>query len=159
MVRRYGCRSCSIRLRAGVETFAVFLRPLGFRQLFGIPNRNLANWHFHAADIIGKDVEELWDRMAEAANFEERVALAEAMLLRRTSKVSANSLIMSSAQYLFKHQGAPRVADVARIATLSVRSLNGALPVRWGSLQSGSPRSHDSRWLWTRERKTSMRLG
>ena len=59
--------------------------------------------------------------MAEAANFEERVALAEAMLLRRTSKVRANSLIMSSAQYLFKHHGAPRVADVARIATLSVR--------------------------------------
>jgi AraC-like DNA-binding protein len=111
----------SIRLRAEVETFAIFLQPLGFWQLFGIPNRILANRHFHAGEVIGKDVEELWDKMAEAASFDERVALAEAMLLKRTSKVCANSLIMSSAQYLFRHKGAPRVANVARIAVLSVR--------------------------------------
>jgi AraC-like DNA-binding protein len=111
----------SIRLRAGVETFAIFLQPLGLWQLFGIPNVKLANWHFEASEVIGKDIQELWDRMAEAASFEHRVLLAEAMLLKRISKVLANSLIMRSAQYLFKRKGAPRVADVARIACLSVR--------------------------------------
>jgi AraC-like DNA-binding protein len=111
----------SIRLRAGVETFAIFLQPLGFWQLFGIPNGSLADQHFVAGDVIGKGVEELWDKMAEAASFGERVAIAEAMLLKRTSKVCANSLIMSSAEYLFRHKGTPRVADVARIASLSVR--------------------------------------
>jgi AraC-like DNA-binding protein len=110
-----------IRLRAGVETFAIFFQPLGFWQLFGIPNGKLANWHFHARDVIGNDIEELWEKMAHARIFEQRVALAEAMLLKRMSKVQPNSLIMSSAQYLFRNKGMPRVSEVAGIASLSPR--------------------------------------
>lgn len=110
-----------IRLRAGAETFAIFLQPLGIWQLFGIPNGKLANWHFHARDLIGNDIEELWEKMAHAGIFEQRVALAEAMLLKRTSTVQPNSLVMSSAQYVFRHKGMPRVAEVAGIAGLSPR--------------------------------------
>ena len=70
-------RRVNIRLRAGLECFAVFFQPLGFWKLFRIPVREFINRHFDCSTVLGADIKRLRDRMAEAASFRERVELIE----------------------------------------------------------------------------------
>ena len=59
-----------IRLRGPVESFAVFFQPLGLWQLFRVPVTLMVNEGYRGDDVLGDEVRQLWQQMAEAGSFE-----------------------------------------------------------------------------------------
>ena len=116
-------RRVDIRLRGGLESFAVFFQPLGFWKLFKIPVREFINRHFDCSSVLGAEIKGLRDRMAAAASFRERVELFEGFLLDRISGSLDDTAIMHAALHLLRSGGTARVSDVASRASLSVRQL------------------------------------
>lgn len=114
-------RAGQIRLRGGLQSFAVFFRPLGLWQLFGLPIGELANKHFDCADVIGPPITRLWSQMAEVSSFRKRVDLVEKYLLKRAEHPAAISTMMCAANYLFENGWGAKVVVLANETNLSIR--------------------------------------
>ncbi|MBB5319374.1 helix-turn-helix domain-containing protein [Tunturiibacter empetritectus] len=114
-------RRANIRLRGGLQSFAIFFQPMAFWQLFGIPVRELANQHYDCCDVIGTDIHQLWNEMANNASFDKRVKLVEAFLLKKARRSIENTPIMSAALYMFAQNGKTRIDHIANRTSLSVR--------------------------------------
>ncbi|HZS55404.1 MAG TPA: helix-turn-helix domain-containing protein [Bryobacteraceae bacterium] len=110
-----------IRLRSPVDSFGIFFEPMGIRQLFGIPARVMMNQEYAAADVIGKSISLLWERMAESKCFDARVRIVEGHLIEEAAKASTCTVLMASARQIFRDQGAMRVRIYANDVSLSVR--------------------------------------
>jgi hypothetical protein len=48
-----------------IQSFGIFFQPFGLWQLFGIPMKECTNKAFAAGDVLGKQMEELWEILAE----------------------------------------------------------------------------------------------
>ena len=124
-VSAIGCiayRSPKLVLVGQVESFAIFLKPLGLWQMFGIPTRLMADTFFDAEAMLGREVQDLWHRMAETPDFGARVAATEAFLLRRLPRSTAEDQIISRAALsIFQQGGAGRMDAVAADCCLSMR--------------------------------------
>jgi AraC-like DNA-binding protein len=114
-------RRVSIRLRAPVESFGIFFQPLGLWQLFRVPLTLMVNQGYGGYDVLGKEIQQLWQQMAEVGSFGERVMLVEQHLLRRAATVRDCSPVLNSALHIFQEHGATRVSQLARGSGLSVR--------------------------------------
>jgi methylphosphotriester-DNA--protein-cysteine methyltransferase len=114
-------RPFNLHLSGGVESFAIFLQPLGFWQLFRLPTSSLVNQDFDGYAVLGAEGPQLWNRMAETATFAERVKVAEAYLLRRALNAERKTSIMNAALYMFRAKGAVRLNDVASHLSLGMR--------------------------------------
>jgi hypothetical protein len=110
-----------IRLRSPVDSFGIFFQPLGIRQLFGIPGRLLVNREYAANDVIGRGIFQLWERMAESKCFHTRVRMVEEHLLRAAASSFASTVVMASAQHIFREHGAMPVRFLANQTSLGVR--------------------------------------
>jgi AraC-like DNA-binding protein len=104
-----------------VLSFAVFLKPISLWQLFGIPSNIMVNQDYDAENVLGRDVLELWSRLAECATFRERIRAMEEYLLPFAARARGRTLIMRAAQYMLRRKGAVRVDEIAFHAALSVR--------------------------------------
>src|SRR6185312_2269483 len=100
---------------------SAFSSNLWVRQLFGIPERLLVNHEYTAVDVIGKSIFEVRDRMAETRCFGARVRIMEGHLVAAAAKASACTVIMASARWILREQGALRVSELADQTSLSVR--------------------------------------
>jgi AraC-like DNA-binding protein len=101
--------------------FAVFLKPISLWRLFGIPSKILVNKVYDAEDLMGRDVLELWSRMAECATFCQRIRAMEEYLLPFAVRARGRTLIMKAAQYMLRCKGSVRIDEIAFHAALSVR--------------------------------------
>lgn len=61
------------------------LTPAGARVLLGAPSAALGPWAVDLEDVIGVDSRELTDRIAGASGWEERFAIVDRVLMRRTA--------------------------------------------------------------------------
>jgi methylphosphotriester-DNA--protein-cysteine methyltransferase len=104
-----------------VLSFAVFLKPISLWQLFGIPSNIMVNRDYDAENVLGRDVLELWSRLAECATFRQRIRAMEEYLLLFAARARARTLIMKAAQYMLRRKGAVRIDVIAFHAALSVR--------------------------------------
>jgi AraC-like DNA-binding protein len=104
-----------------VLAFAVFLKPISLWQLFGIPSNIMMNKDDDAENLLGRDVLELWSRMAECATFQQRIRAIEEYLLPFAARARSRTLIMRTAQYMLRCKGAVRVDEIAFHAALSIR--------------------------------------
>jgi AraC-like DNA-binding protein len=110
-----------IRLRSPVDSFGIFFQPMALMQLFGIPERLMVNQEYAAIDVIGKRILPVWEQMARNKCFDARVRIVESHLVREASKGSTCSLLMASAQAIFREQGAVRIRVLADQTSLGVR--------------------------------------
>ena len=101
--------------------FAVFLKPISLWRLFGIPSKIMVNREYYAEDLMGRDVLDLWSRMAECATFRQRIRAMEEYLLPFAARARGRTLIMRAAQHMLGCKGAVRIDKIAFHASLSVR--------------------------------------
>ncbi len=116
-------RRVRLVIRNDVQALAVLFQPQGFRALFGIATTLVTDVGVDASCVLGGEVIELYERLANTAAFNERVKCLDDFLLKRliASKPldeihrSLNRLIMS---------GSPiRIADIALDAGVTIRQL------------------------------------
>jgi AraC-like DNA-binding protein len=110
-----------MHLPAGVGSFGIFFHPTGFSHLFAVPAYSLTDCVHDAVPVLGRFVRSLWNRLGEAASFEDRVRIVEQFLLHRASRASNQEAIEALASCLFHKHGAVRIADLARLGPLGLR--------------------------------------
>jgi len=103
------------------NAFGIFLKPLALWQLFRIPPAVFANQNGDGRDLLGNGIDILWLRLAEKNSFEERIRVAEEYLLPFASKALPRTLVMETAQYSYRRNGAVRIQDLANDCSLSLR--------------------------------------
>jgi AraC-like DNA-binding protein len=100
--------------------FTVHFRASGFHRLFRAPMHELVDSAYDAQSVIGNSMLGIKQRLAQAAEFRERVRAATAFLLQRlTARPSFDPVAMIANQ--FPVGGALRVGDAAVRAGLSIR--------------------------------------
>jgi len=114
-------RPVNVRLRSGLESFAIFFQPLAFWQLFRVSIGELANRHYDCCDVVGAEIQELKNKMADTVSFPKRVGLVEEYLLRKASRSLGNTPIMNAALHMFECKGIARISDIANQTSLSLR--------------------------------------
>jgi AraC-like DNA-binding protein len=72
-------------------------------------------------DVLGRETQNLWERLAASATFSERVQVIEKYLLPFAANARARTSIMKSAHHIFHRKGAARIDTLAFHTSLSVR--------------------------------------
>jgi AraC-like DNA-binding protein len=121
LVGPYTSRRANFRLRGIVDSFGIFFQPFGFWRLFGIPSKECVNNAHAADDVLGKQMRELWERLAESKSFKHRVDVAEVFLSSALARASKRTHIMNSAHHLIHVDPNTPVSELARVTGLSVR--------------------------------------
>ena len=109
------------RFSGHVIGFAIFLRPMGLQQLFGVPGAELTNSDCEGRALLGKKIYELMHQIEEKGTFEERVQICEEFLLPLAINAGVRNLAISTACHIIRQKGAVRIDDVANQAGLSLR--------------------------------------
>lgn len=113
----------TIVLRGDIESFAVFLRPTAPWTLFHLPVSALTDQVFDVDDVLGNPMSTLWDELAEARSFAERIQRTETTLLRYLGDVAQDSLASFAAAMLSSATGPARITGLAASLHISVRQL------------------------------------
>ena len=83
---------CGLQSFSGhIRSFGVFLKPLSFPPLFGIPSSVIMNKEYDAEDLLGSGILDLWSKLAECRTFEERISTAECYLMHVASRARGRS--------------------------------------------------------------------
>jgi AraC-like DNA-binding protein len=114
-------RRANLRFNCAIDSFGIFFRPFGLWQLFGIPTKELVNKAFAADDVLGKQVRELWQLLAEGKSFDCRVNTAERFLSSALARASDRTRIMDTAHYIIHSEPSSPVSELARATGLSLR--------------------------------------
>lgn len=110
----------SLRLRGGVESFAVFLQPVALDQLFGRLGQPMVDRAFHGCDVLGQVIESMWSALASMSSFDARVRMIERFFLRMPRPAERTS-IAEVAMMAFRADGRIHVNELANTVSLSVR--------------------------------------
>jgi AraC-like DNA-binding protein len=113
IVGAYPRGGCTIALKKGVSSFAIFFQPAGFSRLFKVPLAHLSITSHDARAVLGESVSCLHIQLAEEWSFEGRVRLAENFLLKQLAKGLLDDPMARAASHIFAARGALRIADVA----------------------------------------------
>jgi AraC-like DNA-binding protein len=112
--------------------FGIFLKPFACWQLFRIPPAVFANENGHGADLLGKDIEVLWHRLAEKQSFKERIEVAEDYLLPLAVNALPSTTIMQTARHISRNHGAVKIPDLAEGSSLSLRQYERRFTAEFG---------------------------
>jgi hypothetical protein len=141
-IRRVGAHSvggaqtrfaCHMHLRGGTDSFGIFFSPTSFTHLFGIPASELTNHSGDAEGMVGHSVRVLWNRLGEAASFEQRVLIAEEFLMYRALRASREGTIVAAAEYIFRRHGAVKIADLAYKCSIGMRQFEREFRLQTGT--------------------------
>lgn len=114
-------RPANLRLNCAIDSFGIFFQPFGLWQLFGIPMKECVNKAFPAGDVLGKQMQELWEGLAKSTFFETRVHTVECFLSSMLAKAFDRTRIMDTAHHLIQSQPTSPISELARAAGLSLR--------------------------------------
>jgi AraC-like DNA-binding protein len=104
-----------------ILAFAIFLKPLSLWPLFRIPSNVIFNRDYDAELLLGREILDLWSKLAECETFEARVLAAERYLLPFASRSRGRTLITRTAHHMLDCKGAVRIDEIADQARLSMR--------------------------------------
>jgi AraC-like DNA-binding protein len=100
------------------------VKPLGARVLLGLPAGELAGTETDADDVLGPAARELYERVREAATWQQRFAVIDEMLLRQLRDSQPVSHEVTQAwRVLLASGGTASVTQLARTAGWSSRRL------------------------------------
>jgi len=114
-------RRVKLLVTGQMESFIVAFRPTGFYQLFGIELRPLVDEAYEADTVMGREISEIWERLAEAGTFSKRIEIVESLLIRRAC--SARSNVAALAAYIAQRRGTLRMSDLRGVTSLSTRQM------------------------------------
>ncbi len=134
VVGAHSLSRASLRFKGRVESFGVFLQPLGLWQLFGIPNSEMVNQSYQGVDLLGNKMDRLWNVIAEAKSFDTRVEIIEAFLLKRARDAFELTPGMAAAAHIFRSHGMTRIGTVAERSGLSLRQFERRFRAELGML-------------------------
>lgn len=100
----------TVQFKGICNTFLIEFKPNGFNKLFKIPASEICNTTFPANELIGKEVEHLYEQLLNATSFEEKVRFADNYLLN----------IVNSQKALYANDG---------ITKISYQLLNNSHPI------------------------------
>lgn len=113
-------RRVELVLRGQLEVFTIHFQPSGFHSLFGLPMSELADRACEARSVVDASISEIEQKLGDAPNFEERVHIATAFLLRHAAGRTLDA-IAAAANRVLRDGGMFRVREAAMRAGLSVR--------------------------------------
>jgi AraC-like DNA-binding protein len=113
-------RAC-VRFASTMESFGVFFQPFGLWQLFGIPNRECTDNAYAAVDVLGRQMQDLWEQLAATTSFGDRVVVVEELLSSMLSRSYDRTLIMNIANRRVLSGFRSGLSDLAHAAGLSPR--------------------------------------
>ena len=106
-----------LQMLGDVDTFTIHFEPTGLHRLFGLPLQGLADHALAAPDALGTAVLRLRDRLAQAPDFDARVACATAWLGQRLAAARpADGLDALVATRLTPGMGPAAATDHGRVA-------------------------------------------
>jgi AraC-like DNA-binding protein len=105
-----------------IREFAIFFKPLAMKQLFRIPTYLLLNDDCEGVSLLGKQIEDLWSRIAESTSFYEQIQAVEEYLLPFAVERHSRSVIEKTADHIFQQKGILRIDQLAAQASMSFRT-------------------------------------
>jgi AraC-like DNA-binding protein len=130
-----------VRIPENHESFAVFFEPIGLSQLVGVPVAELTDHVHDAKFVLGSALKSLYEQIAEANSFQQRVRIAEGFFLQRLSYLVWKEPMWLAAKYLLHRRGLADVSDIASRFNLSVRQFErrfleslGLAPKLWARI-------------------------
>ena len=112
--------SAELILHGRFDVFTIYFQASGFYGLFRVPMDELADQAHDARSIVGPELSEFEEKLAEASSFEERVRFANDFLLRRLTE-RPDGMIAPMANGILPQRGGLSVGDAAAEAGISVR--------------------------------------
>jgi AraC-like DNA-binding protein len=114
------CRRVELVLQGRFDVFTIHFQPSGFHGLFGVPMWELADQAYEARAVIGPFISEVEQKLADASNFDERIRITTAFLLRYAASRVPDA-VAAAANGIFRNYDVLRVCQAAKSADLSVR--------------------------------------
>lgn len=119
-------------LSGHVLSFGIFFRPFALWQLFGIPPAEMADLDGDATAVMGPWVAELWQKLACAPTFSDRINMATDALLKFVRTARPLTSIMSAAHLLLPSNETARISNVAHRSAMSIRSYERQFAIEIG---------------------------
>lgn len=105
-----------------VSAFGIFLKPFASWQLFRTPPAQFVGQEFHAEEVFGSSITELWLKLAECETFCDRIEAATKMLLPFAERATPPTRTMMVAQNLLQADSGVRIQQLARESCVTVRT-------------------------------------
>jgi AraC-like DNA-binding protein len=110
-------------LRGQIDTFVVIFQPLGFFRFLGFNGKELVNRAAEAGTVIGNEIVEVWEKLAECGSFANRITVIEEFLCRRLRVTEPTDVISYTASRILQAEGQVRIRDLAYQSGLSIRQM------------------------------------
>ncbi|GAA4413857.1 hypothetical protein GCM10023187_42640 [Nibrella viscosa] len=81
--------SYQLTLQDRIDMVGVVFKPAGLNSLFGLPMYEFSDERVALSDVLGNNMQELYDRIGEASDAATRIALLEQFLLDRLSRLKS----------------------------------------------------------------------
>jgi AraC-like DNA-binding protein len=114
-------RHVNLLLTGKVDAFTVAFEPAGFVSLFSMPAEDLTDADVDATSALGRTMDDLWQRLAQAGSFSSRVAVADVFFSARCPDFLAPSAIRRAARIMQACNGAVRIDGLAKRLDMSTR--------------------------------------
>ncbi len=113
--------------------FGIRLKPEIFVHLFRQPMREMENVTLDVRAVLGKEVDQLTARMAEASNHQQRIAIAEAFITRELARRQPqNAYITEAIRLIRQHSGQVSTGELSRQVFVGERQLQRAFREQFG---------------------------
>jgi AraC-like DNA-binding protein len=114
-------RRVEMRLQGALESFVILFQPDGLHRLFSIPMHELTDRDYEAHAVLGSFIAKIRQRLGNTRSFEERVRLADDLLLRQSVRSSGIDGISAAANQIILAGGRVAIPALAGAAGLSMR--------------------------------------
>jgi AraC-like DNA-binding protein len=121
IVGPFTSRHTELVLRGNFDVFTIHFQASGFHRLFRQVMSDLADRAYDAESIIGPEVYEIAQKLAETSSFQERARIATKFLLRRLEDRTPPDAVSAVANWLLLNRGLLRVDKAAASTAFSVR--------------------------------------
>lgn len=112
------------------------VQPSAARRVLGLPASELCHASHDGGDVVGPEVSRLRERLVETRDWPSRFALVDRFLQQRAERTqslpSIRPELAEASCWLFRHQGAGRISDLADHIRLSRRQLHSLFTAEFG---------------------------
>jgi AraC-like DNA-binding protein len=114
-------RSAELILSGRVDAFTIVFQPGAFSTLFRIPAVDLTNGDFDGEEVLGRRVNELYERLGDVTGFAARVRIADRYLAAIRPADESASAIVRTAMTVIRNNGSVRVSELVHRTGLGLR--------------------------------------
>jgi AraC-like DNA-binding protein len=115
------CRSAELILSGTVDAFTIVFQPGAFSTLFQLPAVELTNSDFDGEEVLGRGINELYERLGEVSAFDDRIRVADYWLTAVRPASESFSAIVRTAMAVIRNSGSIRISELAHQSGLGIR--------------------------------------